>query len=77
MKGGFCKQNANFPDLLEQGCNILDKNVCASTSCCVLLGGEKCVSGGEQGVTMKANYNEPSITNKDMYYYQGKCYGNC
>jgi len=77
MLGGFCSQNKNFPDMLENKCNQLDKNVCASTSCCVLLGGSKCVSGNQQGVIMKANYNDPSLLNKDFYYYQGKCYGNC
>jgi len=75
--GGFCEQNKSNPDLLEQKCNHLDKNVCASTSCCVLLGGAKCVSGNQQGVKMKSNYNDPSLLNKDFYYYQGKCYGNC
>lgn len=77
MLAGFCSQNKNFPDMVEQNCNRLDKNVCASTSCCVLLGGQKCVAGNDQGVHMKSNYNDPALVNKDFYYYQGKCYGNC
>jgi len=77
MLGGICAQYKSSPEQLEEACNRLDKNVCAATTCCVLIGGEKCVSGGESGPTMKVNYNDPSIRNRDMYYYQGKCYGNC
>ena len=77
MMGGFCTANELNPTLLEQNCNQLDTTVCASTNCCVLLGGSKCVSGNNQGVTMKSNYNDPSLSNTDYYYYQGKCYGNC
>jgi len=43
----------------------------------VLLGGQKCVAGNENGPTMKANYSDFLVLNKDFYYYQGKCYGNC
>jgi hypothetical protein len=74
--GGFCSYNKNFPEKIENACNNLDANTCASTSCCVLLGGSKCVAGGEQGPTFPSNYTE-NIKNKNMYYYQGKCYGNC
>jgi len=77
MNAGFCTQNKNSPNQLEESCNHLDKNVCASTNCCVLLGGAKCVSGNQQGVINKSNYNDPLLLNKDFYYYQGKCYGNC
>jgi hypothetical protein len=24
-----------------------------------------------------ANYTDYNLKNKDFYYYQGKCYGNC
>ena len=75
--GGICAQYKSSPDQLEEACNRLDKNVCAATTCCVLIGGEKCVSGGESGPTMKVNYNDPTIRNRDLYYHQGKCYGNC
>lgn len=77
MLGGICNQYKSSPDQLEKACNELNKNVCASTSCCVLMGGEKCVSGTANGPTMKVNYNDLSIRNRDLYYYQGKCYGNC
>ena len=75
--GGFCNQNAAFPDKIEESCNALSQDTCASTSCCVLLGGQKCVGGGANGPTMQANYSDRFILNKDYYYYQGKCYGNC
>ena len=75
--GGFCAFNQKNPDVLEYQCNQLNVDTCASTSCCVLLGGSKCVSGGKTGATMKANYTDPLVLNSDHYYYQGKCYGNC
>jgi len=76
IKNGFCEYNGGT-DRLEKNCNNLEKNVCASTSCCVLLGGDKCVSGDVRGPYMKSNYTDPTILNRDRYYYQGKCYGNC
>jgi len=77
MSGGFCTKNANSPINLEQSCNALDSDTCSSTTCCVLLGGQKCVAGNQNGPTMKANYSDVLVLNKDFYYYQGKCYGNC
>ena len=77
VNGGFCSFNKKNPEQLEYQCNQLNKDTCASTSCCVLLGGSKCVYGNKNGVYMKANYTDPSILNKDRYYYLGNCYGNC
>jgi hypothetical protein len=80
VKGGICNYYKSNLDDLEDACNKTDKNVCASTSCCVLLGGAKCVSGSETGPTMVSNYSNTKneiIKNRDFYYYQGKCYGNC
>lgn len=77
MLGGFCSQNKNNPALLETTCKLIDVDKCGSTSCCVLLGGSKCVAGDANGPTMKVNYSDIFIKNKDYYYYQGKCYGNC
>jgi len=77
VNGGFCSFNKKNPEQLEYQCNQLNKDTCASTSCCVLLGGSKCVYGNTNGVYMKANYTDPSILNKDRYYYLGNCYGNC
>jgi len=77
MLGGMCDYYKNQPTQLEAACQKLDKNTCASTSCCVLLGGAKCVSGTEQGPTVKSNFSDIYVRNRDYYYYQGKCYGNC
>jgi hypothetical protein len=77
QQSGFCVHYANNPQGLEEQCNKLDPNVCASTNCCVLLGGSKCVSGNQSGPLMKANYSDFLLTNRDYYYYNGKCYGNC
>jgi len=75
--GGFCEHSKTNTTEIETQCNRLPTDVCASTKCCVLLGGHKCVAGDEKGPTLKANYTDPFIRNKDLYYYQGKCYGNC
>jgi len=75
--GGFCDYYKNNPDELERICNNQSGNICASTSCCVLLGGQKCVHGDSQGPKYKSNYSNFLITNPEFYYYQGKCYGNC
>jgi hypothetical protein len=77
MLGGVCKYYKNQPYRLEEACQKLDKNTCASTSCCVLLGGSKCVSGNSQGPTVKSNFSDIYVRNRDYYYFQGKCYGNC
>jgi len=75
--GGFCNKYKTDSIKLEEQCNIINNETCAATTCCVLLGGQKCVAGGESGPTMKDNYSDFKILNKDFYYYQGKCYGNC
>ena len=77
LMGGFCSYYANDPTTLEIKCNALDINTCASTDCCVLLGGTKCVSGNANGPKMKANYTDTMVINKDVYYYKGNCYGHC
>lgn len=75
--GGFCQQYKHSKTELEQKCNALPRDQCASTSCCVLLGGSKCVSGNDKGPYRKANYTDRTIRNKDYYYYNSKCYGRC
>ena len=77
MAVGFCAQNQHDKIAIEQNCNALDPNTCESTSCCVLLGGQKCVAGSVNGPNLKTNYSDVLVQNKDSYYYQGKCYGNC
>jgi hypothetical protein len=73
---GFCKQSDTFGNI-EEKCNSLSKDMCASTGCCVLMGGVKCVQGNESGPKRRAIYSDTTIQNRDVYYYQGKCYGNC
>lgn len=75
--GGFCEYHKHSPIKIEEECGKLEKDACASTSCCVLLGGSRCVGGNENGPTMKANYGDITILNRDHYFYKGKCYGNC
>lgn len=75
--GGFCSQYEGNIAKLEEKCAAQDLNACASTSCCVLLGGQKCVSGNQNGPKNPANYTDYNLKNRDFYYYQGKCYGNC
>lgn len=75
--GGFCNKYKANNAKIEETCNAINNETCAATTCCVLLGGQKCVAGGESGPIMKDNYSDHMISNKDFYYYQGKCYGNC
>lgn len=74
---GFCNYHKNTPDKIEQSCRKLNKDTCATTDCCVLLGGSTCIAGNQFGPTQKSNYSDVFIRNKDYYYYRGKCYGNC
>jgi hypothetical protein len=75
--GGFCSYNKNFPEKIEEKCGKLDNDTCATTSCCVLLGGVKCVAGDQNGPKNKANYSDTNIKRRDKYFFGGKCYGNC
>ena len=75
--GGFCNKYKTSPIQLEEKCNKINDETCAATTCCVLLGGQKCVYGNESGPIMKDNYSDFMIANKDFYYYKGKCYGDC
>jgi hypothetical protein len=77
IKKGFCEMYKENKDKLEENCQKLDPNACASSTCCVLLGGVKCVSGNNNGPLDRANYSDVFVRNKDFYYYQGKCFGNC
>ena len=77
MKGGACSYYKDQPDKLEEMCLAIDKNNCGAMSCCVLLGGSKCVSGDALGPHNKLNYGDITLRDKDYYYHDGKCYGNC
>jgi hypothetical protein len=77
QKSGFCEATKSSMYEREQKCNQINHDMCASTDCCVLLGGEKCVAGNQNGPSIKANYSDFLIVNRDYYYYKGKCFGNC
>ena len=74
---GICNTYKNDINALEEKCNSINNDTCAATTCCVLLGGQKCVAGDKYGPSLKSNYSDFMIVNKDFYYYQGKCHGNC
>ena len=75
--GGFCESMKNDQLGLDKKCQSLKPDVCPSTSCCVLLGGEKCFGGNETGPINKSAFSDKTIVNRDYYYYKSKCYGNC
>jgi hypothetical protein len=77
LSGGFCNYFKSSPMETEKKCNELNSETCASTECCVLLSGKKCVAGDEYGAQNKANYSDFLLGDVDFYYYKGKCYGNC
>jgi hypothetical protein len=67
----FCKSSS---DSLKTSCGKLTKKKCNSTSCCIMLNGEKCVAGNQDGPTFKTEAGQDISI--DYYYYQNKCYGN-
>ena len=73
---GFCDLKDTLVNM-DQKCLEQPLDVCASTNCCVLMGGQKCVYGNEFGPINKTVYSDTSIKNRDVYYYKGKCYGDC
>ena len=77
LQGGFCKQYANDDQTRNTKCSLLSEDTCASTECCVLVGGTKCVAGNAGGPTIKSVFSDVTIPNRDYWYYQGKCMGNC
>ena len=77
IKGGSCSYYKTQPEKIEEMCMAVDKNNCGAMSCCVLLGGSKCVGGSKLGPSNKLNYGDITVKEKDYYYHMGKCYGNC
>lgn len=77
IKPDICEKYKHFPQDIESACKKLGKSECKFANCCVLLGGDKCVAGNEEGPTFTSNYNDSLVKNRDHYYYNGKCYGNC
>ena len=73
----ICREYQYYPTRLENACNNIDKGSCKKSNCCILLGGEKCVAGNEFGPLYKNNYSDFLVKNRDYYYYNNRCYGNC
>jgi hypothetical protein len=67
----FCKSSSAS---LKESCTKLTKKNCNATTCCIVLNGEKCVAGNQDGPTFKTDSGEDIIV--DYYYYQNKCYGS-
>lgn len=67
----FCKSSS---DSLKKSCAKLTTKNCNATTCCVMLNGEKCVAGNQDGPTFKTESGKDITI--DYYYYQNKCYGN-
>lgn len=76
-KAGFCASTESSMIEREKKCMALSEDTCAATDCCVSFGGQKCVAGDISGPSIKSNYSDFLITNKDYYYFKGECYGNC
>ena len=76
-KRNLCEETNSSVIERDIRCGEIDIHKCGSIPCCVLLGGEKCVAGNESGPSIKSNYSDHTIINRDYYYYRGKCYGHC
>jgi hypothetical protein len=85
MFNGFCSQLNSSTGMhrLQEMCHSLPKEQCATTSCCILRGDDSCVAGNMygpyqyHGSTSMYQRDATVNMNRDYYYYQGKCYGNC
>ena len=64
---GFCYLHRHNPLKIHEKCRSLNGEICASTTCCILLKNGKCVGESEKD----------KVKNTDYYYRDGKCYGNC
>jgi hypothetical protein len=73
----FCAGTASSTLNREMRCNGLNKESCGKSNCCVLFGNSKCVAGDAMGPSIKSNYSDTTLINRDFYYYKGTCYGNC
>jgi len=76
-RNDICQLYASDPLGLESACKKLEKSACASTGCCVLLGGKKCVRGDARGPTLRNHYSDILVGRRDFHEYKGQCYGNC
>lgn len=64
----FCDNPSST--FVDTTCQSLDRDVCASTQCCVLVNGNKCTQGS------KAGPKASQLVDHDYYYYMGTCYGD-
>lgn len=71
----FCNKTDDNIDDLEKRCENLDSYSCKQVDCCVLLNGNKCVSGGPSGPNFgwkdKHGKQRPQRSG-DYYYYKDK-----
>ena len=67
------KVHKNEPAELHSTCQNNSKKTCDISSYCVLLNGEQCVGGNENGPTYLTNDGEKVDVN--YYTHKGKCYG--
>jgi hypothetical protein len=72
---GLCEKHSDEPHEIEEKCKALTEDNCNSTSCCVWLNGEKCVSGNRHGPT----YHTDGDKDIDVSYFHHKntCTGDC
>lgn len=63
----FCEAHLGKAGELEKACEILSKEKCLETNCCIYTSFEKCSAGSALGPT----YTKPGL---DHYYYQNKMF---
>jgi hypothetical protein len=74
MADAICSSK-NSPEEINSLCNQLTQKNCKTSSCCILLNGNKCVGGSKDGPTFHTE-NKKKL-NFDYYYYKDKCFGDC
>ena len=70
-----CKSLQTNPPKLDKWCNNLSNESCRTTSCCILMNGQKCVAGDIKGPTFR-NRNGKEV-DYNYYFFKDKCIGNC
>lgn len=73
-ESSFCRVGDNNLEDINKRCKKLTKKKCTSVDCCILLNGNKCIAGNQQG----PSYDDDIDTaGNDYYYFKNKCYGKC
>jgi hypothetical protein len=71
----FCVKHAGDTAAIDEKCQKLSAENCKIPSCCVLINGNKCMVGNQNGPTfVPENGKETDYT---YYYNKDTCYGNC